>query len=448
MNCIQQVFLKLQPRTKGVIFVGLSNYFSRFGSVLVIIITIPMVRLYLDTELFGIWMMLSSFIAFLGFADLGLGYGAMNRLTIAYAKEDKDGMRHVFSSTFACMTCISLIIISSWGLWLLFSPKPEEIIGKFNQTYKENILYTFSIFFILFSVNLPLSLIQKAQLAAQKGYIASLWNFLASLITLLAIPIVIHLDLGLAAILICSLGATVLINAINMLIWLNIRTNSYNLRWRYITGFHTSEILKLGFQFFIIQLAVAFAYQSDVIVITQTLGVDAYGDYAIIQKIFITASLLVSTAIGGLWPAFGNAFAEGDITWIKKILLRSFIYAGIIILILVGLIEIYIKQILYFWLGYPLIPNKLLYLSFGIWSIIDVIGGISGSFMNGAGIIRPQVIVALFMAAFAFLGKWILVSSIGVSGVVISTIIAYILISVPWQISVYIKLFSRQVVTL
>src|SRR5207247_10417659 len=82
-------------------------------------------------------------------------------------------------------------------------------------------------------------------------------------------------------------------------------------------------LLRIGGQFFALQLAVAFAFQSDAIVITQKLGQAAYGDFAVVQKLFLFISMLLNSALLGLWPAFGDAIARGDMTWARRTLVRS-----------------------------------------------------------------------------------------------------------------------------
>jgi len=56
-----------------VIAVAGATYMGRFGQGIVVLITLPMARQALSPELFGIWMVLSALLAFMGFAGLGIG---------------------------------------------------------------------------------------------------------------------------------------------------------------------------------------------------------------------------------------------------------------------------------------------------------------------------------------------------------------------------------------
>ena len=71
-------------------------------------------------------------------------------------------------------------------------------------------------------------------------------------------------------------------------------------------------------------------------------------------------------------------------------------------------------------------------------------GSVSGVFMNGANLVRIQVVVALLMAALAFAGKWTLVTVLGPTGSVLATILAYCMISIPGQFFVYRTVFAAR----
>ena len=51
------------------------------------LISVPLTFRYLGAEQYGIWMVLVSLIAAMGFADLGIGNGLMNAVSEAYGKD-------------------------------------------------------------------------------------------------------------------------------------------------------------------------------------------------------------------------------------------------------------------------------------------------------------------------------------------------------------------------
>src|SRR5215831_555681 len=75
-------------RIKRVFITALSSVFAKFISVISSFITIPLALKYLGTELYGLWMTITSVIVMLNFADFGIGNGVLNLVTTAYGKND------------------------------------------------------------------------------------------------------------------------------------------------------------------------------------------------------------------------------------------------------------------------------------------------------------------------------------------------------------------------
>jgi len=78
-----------------------------------------------------------------------------------------------------------------------------------------------------------------------------------------------------------------------------------------------------------------------------------------------------------------------------------------------------------------------------LWTVIDAGGNIAGAFLNGAGVIRAQLLIAVTMALCSFCGKWWLVGKLGAWGSVLATILAYCLISVPGLILLLRRVFKQ-----
>jgi O-antigen/teichoic acid export membrane protein len=152
--------------------------------------------------------------------------------------------------------------------------------------------------------------------------------------------------------------------------------------------------------------------------------------------------MLVSAALVGLWPAFGDALARGDVVWARRALKRAAYMALLGMGVMCAVLAFAIGWFSKLWLGMQAEPPLLLTTLLSVWVMIDALGMVCGTFLNGAGILRAQAIVALAMATASFVGKWVLVEKIGVAGGVLATIIAYSLISVPAQIVMLRRFFN------
>ena len=147
------------------IFSQAMNIFSAFA-------TIPIILPYLGPEVFSIWLVLTGFIAFLSFSDLGVAVGMQNYLTKCDAENDQQTPSVIlttsllFSLTAACF----LILIS----YELLPKIPLAFVLKLeSEEAREVILLTSQAVVLGFSITLPLTLIKRVFDAHQEGFLSN-----------------------------------------------------------------------------------------------------------------------------------------------------------------------------------------------------------------------------------------------------------------------------------
>src|SRR5205085_8320463 len=85
------------------------------------------------------------------------------------------------------------------------------------------------------------------------------------------------------------------------------------------------SLLRLGTLFFILQIAVSLAFTSDNVIVAQVVGPQAVTDLSVPARLFSLIPLFLGIALTPLWPAYGEAMARGDKTWVILTLRRSFL---------------------------------------------------------------------------------------------------------------------------
>jgi len=88
------------------------------------------------------------------------------------------------------------------------------------------------------------------------------------------------------------------------------------------------------------------------------------------------------------------------------------------------------EKILSLWVGHNVTPPLLLLLGLGVWKVIEAGGNTLAFFLNGANVVRLQVIIATLTAISAITLKIFLVQKIGVAGVVWAMVVSYLFFSV------------------
>ena len=84
---------------------------ARAVTVITWLVTVRLTVHYLGTERYGLWMTITSMVAMMSFADLGIGNGLLNSITEAKGGEDRESVRKYVSSAFFLLLTIALVLL-------------------------------------------------------------------------------------------------------------------------------------------------------------------------------------------------------------------------------------------------------------------------------------------------------------------------------------------------
>ena len=417
-------------RARSIITTAGFSWFGRLANLVSLLVTVPLVRTTLDSELFGVWMFISSIVGFLGFADFGVGNALLNCLAVARSQRDEAKVKEIILAAYACAIGAGALILVAWSIWCQTSIDPTAFVGALSEEKKIPTLEALHLLFVLVAVSFPLNLIYKIQQSAQQGYWMGATQVALSLAVIACTGYSVQNGGRLSALVFSSIGISLLFSLASTLIWITYVMPTDRPRLSVPSLRAISLLLKDSGGFFVLQLASAFAYQTDGIVVSQLLGAAEYGEYAVVRRLFSFSSMFLSAGLFALWPAFTDALALNQITWLRKTLLRSVIVAAVVSAMASISIASAIWCLPKTWLGVA-DPSAALIALLAIWSLLESLGAVAGTFLNSAGHLRGQLFAAVVMASCAFAAKWHLVAILGVEGTVLATICAYSLISVP-----------------
>jgi O-antigen/teichoic acid export membrane protein len=200
--------------------------------------------------------------------------------------------------------------------------------------------------------------------------------------------------------------------------------------WAYWDFAGARKIMGAGAMFFILQLCAVSAIPLDNIVITQILGPAAVTQYAVPMRLFILVLTIATMFLLPLWPAYGEAFARGDLNWVKSTFYHSLTY-NILIFgpICLGLAA-FGKLLVHIWVGNQIQPTFTLLMGMACWAILAVFIGAITVLLNGLNRLKFQVMVTVPMA-FANIGlKIVMAKFFGLPGVIYAAAIVVLVTTV------------------
>jgi O-antigen/teichoic acid export membrane protein len=416
---------RASERHRRVALSAMSAAAARGVTILSGLIIVPLAVRYLGTERYGLLITIASFVALISWADFGIGNGVLNSVATAHGRGDRDAARTAVSSGFFVLACIALVLgavfaafydVVPWGTFFnVSSPSAAEEAGP-----------AVAVLVACTLIAMPLAVAQRAQIAYQEGFIASLWIGVGGLGALAALVIAIATGAGLpwlVGAIAAGPAAALLLNALWLFglqrPWLRPALRS----WDAATA---RRIVKTGGFFLVIQIAMAVAFESDALIIARILGAAEVAVFAVSFKLFTIAPILLSFVFTPLWPAYSEAFARGDDAWVRGTLGRSVVLAlGFSVPIGVFLVITGVP-IIHFWAGPDVTPSLLLRIALATWAILLSLSGALAMFLNGIGAMRFQALAATAMMIVNVALSITLTKLIGVSGVTWGSVLAQV----------------------
>lgn len=427
-----------KERHRRIVLTALTSAVAKGITIITSFVTVPLTLNYLGAERYGLWMTISSVIAMMSFADFGIGNGLMNAVAEAYGKDDNDALKRHIANAMVILSIIACIILLvffavysflDWGAFFnVSSPHAIQESGP-----------ALAIFVICFALGVPASIVQRVQMGLQQGFASSLWQAGGSILGLLLTMLVIYLKGGLSWLVLALAGAPVIVLLLNGMDFFFFRRRDLLPNLLQISKPGMKRILYGGMLFFVLQFTVAVAYASDNLIIAKVLGVTYVAQYAVVSKLFEGLLMVQGLAIMPLWPAYAEAKARGDKTWIRKTLSKSIWLTLLIIIPIALFLVIFNKQIFSIWVGSEHRFPFALITSYGIWMILKGLGATYSMFLNGLNILKLQLIIASLFAVVSIIVKIWFVNLFGLEGLLIALIISYLLTT----FFPYAKLTSR-----
>jgi len=361
--------------------------------------------------------------ALLAFSDFGMSNGLVSPLARAIAADQKWLIQELISSALAVMVAIGLSIgLLLSILWPMVNW--SAALGAHDSSSATQAAPALAIFLASVLVSLPLRLVEKVQLAYQEAATFNAWRLVGTTLTLAATTACYLLHGTLALFVAASVTGPIVASALNS-VWIMHRRTDTRPRLSSIRNRSARSLSQSGTLFLVLAITGAIAYQTDILVLSHVMNATKVTTYGLVLKLFSFPTLLVSFALLALWPAFSDSLANDDIEWVRRSFRRAIRLAAYVNVPAAIILLASAKYILDAWVGSASEqPTWLLLYAFAIWTMLNSLNGPIAMLLNGANVVRFQVVCSVAMAIMNLgLSIW-LTKSIGIAGPMLGTIIS------------------------
>ena len=327
-------------------------------SILVSLQVVPLTIGYVNPTKYGIWLTLSSIIAWLSYFDLGFAHGFRNRFAEAKAKGDMKLAKEYVSTTYAVLFLLFSVIllitlvVNNYLDW--------SRILNIDPVYKDELSLVFGLLACFFCLNIVASVFTTMLTADQKPALASLISTSGQVLAFACVYVLTKTTKG-------SLSAlAVSFSAIPCL-------------------------------FLVVMFSMLFIFQLTNIILSRVQGPEAVTQYNIAYKYFNVLNMAANIILTPFWSAFTDAYIKRDYNWMRGTLekLEKLWLLCIPILVLMVLSS----DLLYkFWIGDSVAVSFSLSFCMAIYVLCQTGGNMYMFLINGTSKIRLQLIIYLSFA--------------------------------------------------
>lgn len=370
-------------------------------------VSMPLVHDALNPSGFGAWVTLASIATLGAFLDFGLANGAMNLVAAAHAREDR---REVYSLVLGAWRILTrtAVLLSLVALVLLACLPWSDLLGL-DKDMGPQARAAAAATLLAMVAGVPLGLALRMQLAigsAKSGYrLGAAGHVLACITTIL----LAHHGASLPVLVAATLWPPALASMANTLRFARRLRDSTPIG----AGTNQTRVVAIqreGLLFFVLQLAAALAYASDLPLISALASADEAGRYAVVQRLFSLGPLALGLLWTPLWPVYRQAFARQEYAWAFRTLRRSVAGAILASAGVAALCWHWFDAISGAWMRVSVSPRPELLAGMAAWAVADAAGGAYGTFLNAAGMFRFLVVTAILLSAATLAAKFWLVA--------------------------------------
>ena len=393
-------------------------------SLLIVPITID----YLDSEVYGVWMTMTSVLFWRGGFDIGLGNGMRNYLTEAISRKDYSLGRKYISTTFTLLTIIALLL----GVIGLIPMSQMDFCHFFNtQSVGNEELRNALLVAVGFTlVNFVVKNIGFVFVAMQKYAVNDFLNVSGNVASLGIIFILTKLTSGNLLNVVLAYTATSCVAFSLAAIPLFRKHPELKPSLKYFDKSLSRQILGKGLGFFIIQITSCIViFGAANVFITQCCGPESVTTYNLAYKFFNLEIIGYTIILAPMWNAYTDAYVKGDMQWVDRTFKRALKFWGLSVV--AGLVMLLGSQLFYtLWVGDKVhIP-----VSVSVCTLIYVcmfnLNNCATYLINGFNKIRVQIITSLLFTALYVLAVRFFGSKQGIEGIVLTMAASYAMMAI------------------
>ena len=367
----------------------IGSFLIKATNMLISFILVPITINYINPTEYGIWLTLTSMVAWVALFDVGLTQGLRNKFAEAKASGDKILARKFVSTTYYYVSIIFLFA----GIVLFVASKFIDWYSIINIPKEGNgdLMGLITIIISYFCLQFIFQIVKTVITSDQKPALASLIDLTGQILVLLVVFLLTKFTQGSLIYLGLAMGCIpVLVLLIANIYFFKTAYYDYRPSFAYVDKAHSKELISMGGKFFILQLAAMIQYSTSLFLIAHFFNPESVTSYNIAFRYFVALQTIYMIFITPLWSSTTEAYYLEEFGWITRVIKKYLLL--LIPFVLLGLMMLLFSNVFYrFWLQSSYFKIDFTITLFCFLSVItSMFSSVFVNVVNGMGTLRLQ----------------------------------------------------------
>ncbi|HMI83396.1 MAG TPA: hypothetical protein VK550_04835 [Polyangiaceae bacterium] len=388
---------------------------------------------YLGEERYGLWIAIGSLLAWANLADMGLARGMQNHLSQANGQDDRVLASRYVSTGLVALGSVALVLgLLSLPVVLLFpwatflNVRDPALVPETRQAVAAALA--------CFLLGFPFSIVPTIYAAFQRGYIASIFNILGSVVSLGTLIVATRIHLSLPWLIVATSGIGILMALVNFgyalkeMPWLLPRLHLAS--WKTMR-----ELGGTSGALFVFQIGALLINETACMIIARRLGLPQVTEWSIFLRVQMLPGIFIQMIDAPLIPAFREAYIRGERDWIKTAFWRVTKLKGAVALLASGLYFILGNWVVQIMSGQPIVFSRDMWAGGALLLVVSVWNGSFNDLLIATDRLRLLVITLLANGLVTPILSYLLAPSFGLLGVLVAMPVFSLVVSawvLPW----------------
>ncbi len=399
---------------------------------------------YLGAERFGVWATITSTVVFLNLLDLGIASTLTNHVAQSYAVGDRKHAARYVTNALALTTVAALGV----GAFLAVAWPHLDFAGLFNVSFlvpRVEVNGTVAAAVALVLLGLPASLSNRILAGFQEVHVSNLVMALGTAANLAGLLAGIALRASMPMLFVLATGWITFGNLVLLAVVFLWRKRWLCPRRSLLAWAAARDLLSSGSGFLLIQIAGAVVFSSDNVVLSHFLGPAQVTPYNVTWRLVGLTAAMQGLLFPALWPAYAEAYARDDFAWMRRAF-RLTLRATLALNLAVAAVLLSCGQTLVrWWAGAAAVPSFALLAMMSLWAVISGAMTVESCLLAAVNRTREQGVLSMVAAAVNLVLSIVLVQRVGAVGVIVGTVVSYLLVLVVPQSLLVRQVLKRQI---